>query len=69
MDAFRCSAKCCEDRNSSQEVVQRCLASCMQPVMDAESKLQGEVQHLQVHIGKINMGTADNKYYYSTRID
>ena len=48
VEAFRCSARCCEDRVSSQDVVQRCLANCMQPVMDSEKTLQSELQQLQV---------------------
>lgn len=48
MKAFQCSANCCRDQQSSQNVVQQCLAGCMQPVLDAEKNLQEEVQQLQV---------------------
>lgn len=48
MQAFQCSAKCCQDQHSSQEVIQRCLSGCMQPVLEAEQKLKSEVEQLQV---------------------
>lgn len=49
VQAFQCSAKCCQDQHSSQEVIQRCLSGCMQPVLEAEQKLKSEVEQLQVN--------------------
>jgi hypothetical protein len=45
--AFLCSAKCCEDQQCSQEILQKCLHSCMRPMMEAEQKLKAEVEQFQ----------------------
>ena len=46
--AFLCSAKCCEDRHCSQEVMQRCIQTCMRPMMEAEQNLKSEIEQFQV---------------------
>ena len=46
--AFKCSAKCCEDQYSSQQVIQSCLKTCMTPVAETEGRLKQEVEQLQV---------------------
>ena len=48
VEAFQCSSKCCQDKHSSQEVVQNCLSGCMQPVLNAEKSLHAEIEQLQV---------------------
>lgn len=47
-EAFQCSAKCCEDEHCSQEVLQRCIQSCMRPMVEAEQSLKSEVEQFQV---------------------
>ena len=47
--AFLCSAKCCEDQQYSQEVMQKCIQSCMRPMMEAEQSLKSEVEQFQVY--------------------
>lgn len=47
VEAFKCSAKCCEDKVSSTEVVQRCVAGCHKNSSEVEEKLKYEVNHIQ----------------------
>lgn len=61
VEAFQCSAKCCQDRNSPQEVIQGCLANCMQPVLDAEKRLQAEIEQLQVSVKPVLDPTTNAK--------
>ena len=71
--AFQCSARCCEDRSSSQVVVQSCLQDCMSPVVEAESRIKEEVQQLQVLVSypgtmqKIDNGLWGGNWYWSWR--
>lgn len=46
--AFLCSAKCCEDKNSSQSVLQGCMQNCMAPVRQAEETIKMELNQFQV---------------------
>lgn len=45
--AFRCSADCCEDKDTPHSSLQRCLEHCVGPVVEAERKLQGEINQIQ----------------------
>ncbi|KAI0978899.1 hypothetical protein GJ496_005077, partial [Pomphorhynchus laevis] len=44
---FRCSATCCDDKNSSVESVQFCVDNCMSPMEDVDAHLNKEMHDLQ----------------------
>ena len=45
---FRCSASCCDNKNSSQQEMQRCLENCAHPAIKADKFMQDQMQDMQV---------------------
>ncbi|XP_064382436.1 protein FAM136A-like [Halichondria panicea] len=57
--AFLCSAKCCEDKTSSQSVLQGCMQHCMEPVRQAEETIKSEINQIQDRLTRCSYNCQD----------
>ncbi|KAK0417942.1 hypothetical protein QR680_013290 [Steinernema hermaphroditum] len=57
---FTCSAKCCEDKKSSREVVEKCVDLCNSGMKKAQATLEQELGALQNQLSHCAMKCYDN---------
>ncbi|XP_055379470.1 protein FAM136A [Condylostylus longicornis] len=60
VEMHRCAAKCCEDQNSSVDVVQRCVERCTTPVTRAQRFVQNELESYQQRLQRCVMQCNDD---------
>jgi len=58
-DMFRCSAHCCDNKDSSQQEIQRCLDKCSGPALKADKFMQEQMQEMQDRFQRCAMSCAD----------
>ncbi|WAR02349.1 F136A-like protein [Mya arenaria] len=59
-DAFRCSAKCCDDTSTSVAEAQRCLSTCHAPLDKMQQQIEYEINDFQGRIGRCTQQCTDN---------
>ena len=50
--AFLCSAKCCDEKGSSEDQFRQCLHKCSVQVQQVEQVVSAELQDLQQRLGR-----------------
>ncbi|NXV24848.1 F136A protein, partial [Cepphus grylle] len=56
---FRCSARCCEDREASTREVQRCLERCHAPLARAQALVTAELERFQDRLSRCTLHCND----------
>lgn len=64
MDMHLCAAKCCEDRSSNIEVVQRCVQNCSVGVTKAERYVHTQLQDFQNRLQRCVMVRFDTPLFH-----
>lgn len=68
-EMYRCSTKCCEDKNGTLDDVQNCIDRCTARVNKAQNYVQGEIQMFQDRLQRCVMSCDDktrDKMTFST---
>ncbi|KAG5669064.1 hypothetical protein PVAND_016964 [Polypedilum vanderplanki] len=55
-----CAAKCCQDTESSMDVIQQCVERCSKPVNKAQRYVQSELERLQNRLQRCVMDCNDS---------
>ncbi|XP_072042356.1 protein FAM136A-like [Amphiura filiformis] len=57
---YQCSAKCCENQQSSMEAVQSCVQNCQRPVASAQEYMQKELEDFMERLQRCSLQCQDD---------